>query len=111
MKRSNFTEEQILFALKQANAGQPADDVCRQMEIGEATFYVRKKRYGNQGLLEVRELRQLRDENVWLKRLVADLPLDWHRRSPYSVAERFGVFRYLTLPPIPYGLRLEHRQF
>lgn len=78
MKRSKFTEEQILFALKQADAGQPVGDVCRQMGISEATFYVWKKRYGNLGLLEVPELRQLRDENARLKRLVADLTLDRH---------------------------------
>jgi putative transposase len=78
MKRSKYTEEQILFALKQADAGQPVGDVCRQMGISEATFYVWKKRYGNLGLPEVRELRQLRDENARLKRLVADLTLDRH---------------------------------
>jgi putative transposase len=78
MKRSRYTEEQILFALKQAEAGQPVADVCRQMGISEATFYVWKKRFGNLGLLEVRELRQLRDENARLKRLVADLTLDRH---------------------------------
>jgi len=78
MKKSKFTEEQILFALKQADAGQSVGDVCRQMGISEATLYVWKKRYGNLGLLEVRELRQLRDENARLKRLVADLTLDRH---------------------------------
>jgi putative transposase len=78
MKRSKFTEEQILFALKQADSGQPVGDVCRQMGISEATFYVWKRRYGDLGLLEVRELRQLRDENARLKRLVADLTLDRH---------------------------------
>jgi putative transposase len=78
MKRSKYTEEQILFALKQVEAGQPVADVCRQMGISEATFYVWKKRFGNLGLLEVRELRQLRDENARLKRLVADLILDRH---------------------------------
>lgn len=56
MKRLKFTEEQILFALKQADAGQPVGDVCRQKGVSEATFYVWKKRYGNLGLLEVREL-------------------------------------------------------
>ena len=60
MKKSRFTEEQILFALKQGDAGQPIADVCRQMGISEATYYNWKKRYGNLGLLEVRELRQLR---------------------------------------------------
>jgi len=78
MKKSRFTEEQILFALKQGDAGQPIADVCRQMGISEATYYNWKKRYGNLGLLEVRELRQLRDENARLKRLVADLTLDRH---------------------------------
>ena len=57
MKKSWFTEEQILFALKQADAGQPVADVCRRMGISEATYYNWKKRYGNLGLLEVRELR------------------------------------------------------
>jgi putative transposase len=78
MKKSKFTEEQILFALKQGDSGQPVSDVCRQMGISEATYYVWKKRYANMGILEVRELRQLRDENARLKRLVADLTLDRH---------------------------------
>ena len=78
MKKSKFTEEQILFALKQGDAGQPISGVCRQIGISEATYYVWKKKYANLGLLEVRELRQLRDENARLKRLVADLTLDRH---------------------------------
>ncbi len=81
MKKSKFTEEQILFALKQASAGQVVSDVCRQMGISEATFYIWKKRYANMGLLEVREvreLRQLRNKNARLKCLVADLTLDRH---------------------------------
>lgn len=78
MKKSWFTEEQILFALKQGNAGQPVADVCRQMGISEAMYYVWKKKYADMGILEVRELRQLRDENARLKRLVADLKLDRH---------------------------------
>jgi putative transposase len=78
MKKSRFTEEQILFALKQGDAGQPVADVCRQVGISEATYYVWKKRYASMGILEVRELRQLRDENARLKRLVADLTLDRH---------------------------------
>lgn len=78
MKRSRYTEEQILFALKQAESGQVVTDVCRQMGISEATFYVWKKKYANLGVLEVRELRQLRDENARLKRLVGELTLDRH---------------------------------
>ena len=78
MKKSRFTEEQTLFALQQAEAGQAVGEVCRQMGISEATFYVWKKHYANLGILELRELRQLRDENTRLKRLVADLTLDRH---------------------------------
>jgi putative transposase len=75
MERSKFTAERSLFALAQAEAGQPVADVCRQTGISEATFYVWKWRYGNLGLPEVRGPRQLRDENARL-RLVADLMLD-----------------------------------
>ena len=78
MKKTKFTEEQILFALKQGSAGQPIADVCRQMGISEATYYVWKKKYADMGILQIRELRQLRDENVRLKHLVADLTLDRH---------------------------------
>jgi putative transposase len=77
MKKSRYTEEQILFALKQADSGQVVTDVCRQMGISEATFYGKKK-YANLGGPEVRELRQLRDENAQLKRLVGELTLDRH---------------------------------
>jgi putative transposase len=78
MKKSRFTEEQITFALRQADSGLPVADVCRQMGISEATFYVWKKRYGNLGVTELRQMRQLQDENARLKRLVADLTLDRH---------------------------------
>ena len=78
MKKSRYTEEQIAFALRQAEGGTPVADVCRQMGVSEASFYVWKKKYGKLGLTEIRELRQLRDENARLKRLVADLTLDQH---------------------------------
>ena len=78
MKRSRFTQEQILYALRQVEAGTPLADMCRQLGCSEASFYLWKKRYGNLGLTELKELRQLRDENTRLKRLVADLTLDKH---------------------------------
>ena len=78
MKKSKFTEEQILFALKQGDAGQPVADVCRRMGISEAAYYVWKKRYASMGILEVRELQELRNEKARLKRLVADLTPDRH---------------------------------
>jgi putative transposase len=78
MKRSRYSEEKLLYALKQAESGTPVGDVCRQMGISEAIFYVWKKKYGGLSLTELRELRQLREENAKLKRLVADLTLDRH---------------------------------
>ena len=78
MKRSRYTEEQIAHALRQAEAGMPVTDVCRQMGISEASFYVWKKKYANLGVSELRKLKQLEDENTRLKRLVADLTLDRH---------------------------------
>jgi putative transposase len=78
MKKSRYTEEQITFALRQAEGGTPVADVCRQMGVSEASFYIWKKKYGQLGLTEIRELRQLRNENSRLKRLVADLTLDKH---------------------------------
>jgi len=78
MKKSRFSEEQITYALRQADGGTPVVDVCRQLGVSEATFYVWKKKYGKLGVSELREVRQLRDENARLKRLVADLTLDKH---------------------------------
>jgi len=78
MKRSRYSDEQIAFALRQAEGGTAVPDVCRQLGISEATFYIWKKKYANLGASEVRELRQLREENAKLKRLVADLTLDKH---------------------------------
>lgn len=78
MKRTRFTDEQIAYALRQAESGTAVADVCRQMGISDATFYVWKKKYANLGSTELRELRLLREENSKLKRLVADLTLDKH---------------------------------
>jgi putative transposase len=78
MKKSGFTDEQITYALRQVESGTPPADVCRQLGCSEASFYIWKRRYGGLGLTEVRELRQLRDENARLMRLVADLTLDKH---------------------------------
>ena len=76
VKRSKFTEQQIAFALKQAELGTPVEEVCRKMGISDATFYNWKKKYGGLGPSELRRLKQLEEENVKLKRLVADLSLD-----------------------------------
>ena len=76
MKKSKFTEEQIAFALRQAESGTTVGEVCRKMGISEATFYNWKKKYGGLGISELRRLKQLEEENARLKRMVADLSLD-----------------------------------
>ena len=76
MKKSKFTEAQIVFSQRQAETGTRVSEVCRKMGISEATFYNWKKKYGGVGVHELRRLRQLEDENARLKRLVADLSLD-----------------------------------
>lgn len=76
MRTSKFTDEQIVTALRQAEAGTPAVDVCRKLGVTETTFYRWKRRFGDLGVSEVRELKQLRDENKKLKTLVAELSLD-----------------------------------
>jgi putative transposase len=78
MPKKGHSEEQILRALRQAEAGAKVTEICREHGISDATFYIWKKKYSNLGLSELRELRQLRDENAKLKRLVADLSLDRH---------------------------------
>lgn len=76
MKRKRFTEEQIAFALRQAESGTPLEEVIRRLGVSEATFYRWKKKYAGLGVAEVRRLKQLEEENKKLKQLVADLSLD-----------------------------------
>ena len=76
MKTSKFTEEQIAFALRQAETGTRVSEVCRKMGISEMTFYRWKRKYGGFRVSELRRLRQLEEENRRLKRMVADLSLD-----------------------------------
>ncbi len=76
MKKSKFTDEQIAYALKQAELGLSVQEVCRKMGISDATFYSWRKRYGGVGPSELRRLRQLEEENRKLKQIVADLSLD-----------------------------------
>ncbi len=78
VSKKGHTEEQILRALRQAESGTKVADICREHGVSEATYYVWKKKYSGLGLEELRELRQLREENGKLKRLVADLSLDRH---------------------------------
>ncbi len=81
MKRSKFSEEQVVYALRQADAGTPVGDLCRQLGVSDATFYAWKKKYAHLGVSELRRLRQVEEENSRLKRLVADLSLDKYMLS------------------------------
>jgi putative transposase len=76
--KKRFTEEQISFALRQAEGGTPVTEVCRKMGISEQSFYRWKRKYEGMGVAELRRLRQLEEENRKLKKLVADLALDKH---------------------------------
>ena len=78
MPRKSHSEEQIVYAIRQAEAGKKVTEICREMGISAQAFYSWKRRYAGIGVSELRELRQLRDENQKLKSLVADLTLDKH---------------------------------
>lgn len=78
MRKSEFTEEQIAFALRQAEAGTTVDEICRKLGVTQATFYRWKKKYAGMGVSELRRLKQVEEENRKLKQLVADLSLDKH---------------------------------
>ena len=76
MKKSRFTEEQIVLILKEQQAGTKVMDLCRKHGISDATFYTWRTKYNGVGVSEVRRLRQLEEENRKLKRLVVDQALD-----------------------------------
>jgi putative transposase len=78
MAKRGHSEEEILRVLREAESGETVVDVCRKHGISQQSFYLWKKKYAGLGLSELRELRQLREENNKLKRLVADLSLDRH---------------------------------
>ena len=76
MRKSRFTDEQIISILKQSDAGASTKELCRKHGISPNTFYAWRKRFGGMDVPEARRLRQLEDENRRLKHLVAELTLD-----------------------------------
>ncbi len=93
MKKSKFTEAQIIFAIKQSEQSVRVEEICRKMGISEATFYNWKKKYGGLGISELRELRMLKDENARLKRIVADLSLDKEMLQDVIKKKLWGCLR------------------
>lgn len=76
MKKTRFTESQIVKALKEHEAGRKAEDICRELEISRAAFYKWRSRYGGMEASDVQRLKELEEENQRLKKMFADLSLD-----------------------------------
>ncbi len=76
MKKSRFTEQQIVYAIKQVEAGVPITELCRKYGISQQTFYRWRRKYGGLAPRELQRLKELERENTQLKKLVADLSLD-----------------------------------
>src|SRR6059058_4197950 len=94
-KKSRFTEEQIMRALKEVDAGGKVDELCRRLGVTQTTFYRWKSKFGGMEVSDARRLKQLEDENRRLKQMVADLSLDLQQRR--CCCEKNGEARGVPL--------------
>ena len=92
MRKSRFTEAQIIGMIKEQEAGMPTAEVCRRHGLSTATFYKLKAKYGGMELSDAKRLKQLEDENAKLKRLLADAMLDRAIAAPLVQAQWRGWF-------------------
>tara|TARA_R100001015_G_C4597068_1_gene152225 strand:+ start:57 stop:323 length:267 start_codon:yes stop_codon:yes gene_type:complete len=76
MRKSRFTESQIVAAIKQHESGRKADDICREYGISKNTFYLWRKKYSGMDSLQLKRLKELEEENRKLKQMFADVSLD-----------------------------------
>jgi putative transposase len=76
--KKKYSDQQVAYALREAESGRPVAEICRQLGISDATFYNWRKKFGGMGVSEIRRLKALEEENRQLKKLVADLSLDKH---------------------------------
>ena len=88
MKKSRYSEEQIIGFLKQADAGMPIKELCRKGGFSDATFYKWRSKFGGMDVSDAKRLKELEGENAKLKRLLADAHLDIH-----ALKTVFGVRR------------------
>ena len=112
MKKSRFTEQQITYALRQAESGVPIEKIVRKMGVTEATFYRWKKKYGGMGVAELRKLKQFEEENTKLKRLVKVTAFARSTHRYQSVIDPQDLLRIrlkdLAKTRVSYGYRRLH---
>jgi putative transposase len=106
MKQKRYTDEQIAFALRQAEGGTAVAEICRKLDVSEPTFCRWKKQFAGMGTVEIRRLKQLEEENAKLKRLVADLSLD--KTMLQDVLRKNGEARSSPGRGAPSPRRLRH---
>jgi len=76
--KKKYSDQQVAYALREAESGRSVAEICRQLGISDATFYNWRKKFAGMGVSEIRRLKALEEENRQLKKLVADLSLDKH---------------------------------